>query len=339
MKFSYLVSSTALSLFFSDGSELLLGKHDRNYNSIVNLLMKKINEEITKADEAFIKELAEPGNFMKKASNGQMRLLDGQPQLKTDSGWVAIDAEVHDRFTQFLDSNTPLEPFIKFYESLNNNPSWNSRGQLFNFINNREMPVLPTGEVIGYKGVREDFMDIYSGSVHNYIGAEISMERKNVDDNPDHGCSYGYHVGSHNYANSWRGSEGKLLLVAFFPEDAVSVPHDSTEKLRVCKYRVIADITKRPHALDEPAYTADGDSVKTVEKYEEQSELLDHSDTNLAGFKTLQAKTWLYKKLNQGKNPRISKFLGKFHLQEEDFDSLFESDDIYVHWNGRIYSN
>lgn len=339
-RFSYIISTSALSLFYSDGTEQLIEKSDRNYHAIINFLMEKIaskNEEVSQSEETLLKELGEPNKFVEEASNGLMRLEKGLPQIKDAAGkWVNIDHEVHERFMHFVDKGTPLEPFIKFYSQLNANPSWNSRGQLFLFIDNKTMPILPTGEVIGYKGVREDFMDIYSGKVHNYIGATIKMERRSVDDNPDNCCSYGYHIGSHRYANSWRGDEGKLLLVAFSPADAVSVPHNASDKLRVCKYRVLADITNRPHELTEAAYTASGESVSELKPYVNEDEDWDYAQSDLTGFKFIQAKSWLYRKLNQGKEPKATKFKAKFDLDEDDFESLLSVGDILVNEEGRI---
>ena len=48
-----------------------------------------------------------------------------------------------------------------------------------------------------------------------------------------------------------------MLIVEFDPEDAVSVPTDCDfQKLRVSKYRVVADITDTRKELDKPVYEA-----------------------------------------------------------------------------------
>ncbi len=65
------------------------------------------------------------------------------------------------------------------------------------------------------------------------------------------------HIGSYDYANSWSGDDGRLLLVEFDPQDAVSVPTDCDfQKLRVCKYKVVADITDSRQELDKVVYEA-----------------------------------------------------------------------------------
>ena len=54
-----------------------------------------------------------------------------------------------------------------------------------------------------------------------------------------------------------RRVQGSLLLVEFDPQDAVSVPTDcSFQKLRVSKYKVIADISDTRKELDKAVYQA-----------------------------------------------------------------------------------
>ena len=135
------------------------------------------------------------------------------------------------------------------------NPSFSSREQAYKFLEHKGMPLTADGNVLGYKGVREDYKDKWSGKFSNHVGAELSMERTQVDDNINHGCSAGFHVGSHEYADSWASSDGKLMLVEFSPEDIVSVPHDCQyAKLRVCKYRVVSECFDRKILDDSGVY-------------------------------------------------------------------------------------
>ena len=96
-----------------------------------------------------------------------------------------------------------------------------------------------------------------SHQIFNGVGETIEVQRRCVDDNKDHHCSHGLHVGSYDYANSWAGDNGRLLLVEFDPQDAVSVPTDCNfQKLRVSKYKVVADITDSRAELDKAVYEA-----------------------------------------------------------------------------------
>jgi hypothetical protein len=91
---------------------------------------------------------------------------------------------------------------------------------------------------LAYKGVRDDYTDWYSGRFSNNIGEVLEMNRNQVCDDANLGCSSGFHAGTHDYAKGY-GDGGHLMMVEISPTDVVSVPHDSDcQKLRVCKYEV-----------------------------------------------------------------------------------------------------
>jgi len=162
-------------------------------------------------------------------------------------------------------------PLTNYISRLMENPSSNSVEQLYTFLGYRSLPITPDGKVLGYKGVQDDFWSntgnadtiVVQGETNerhqilNEVGATIEVKRRCVDDNKDNHCSYGLHIGSYDYANSWASSSGRLLLVEFDPQDAVSVPDDcSYQKLRVSKYKVVADITDSRVELDKAVYEA-----------------------------------------------------------------------------------
>jgi hypothetical protein len=161
-------------------------------------------------------------------------------------------------------------PLVNYIQRLMENPSSNSVEELYTFLGYRSLPITPDGKVLGYKGVQEDFYSstgnadtiVVQGQtnerhqIFNGVGETIEVQRRCVDDNKDNHCSYGLHIGSYDYAHGWSGG-GKLLLVEFDPQDAVSVPTDcSFQKLRVSKYKVVADITDTKKELDKAVYEA-----------------------------------------------------------------------------------
>lgn len=133
----------------------------------------------------------------------------------------------------------PIEPMLKFLENLMLNPSYQSRKELYGFLEKYQMPITPDGRFYAYKWVREDFRDAHSGTFDNTPGKIVSMPRSEVDDNRDRTCSSGLHVCSRGYS---RFSQ-LLLLVAVNPKDVVSIPSDYQDsKMRVCEYEVITQV-------------------------------------------------------------------------------------------------
>lgn len=140
---------------------------------------------------------------------------------------------------------------IKFMERLALNPSERSREMLFTWTEAKELTIDSEGFIIGYKGVGAKMLSVHSGTasvdgveitgqIPNFVGSVITMDRAKVEDDPNKGCSYGLHVGSYQYAQTYARS-GFLLEVQIDPADVVSVPRDSAfQKLRCCKYVVLA---------------------------------------------------------------------------------------------------
>tara|TARA_A100001011_G_C14300927_1_gene840748 strand:- start:1755 stop:2942 length:1188 start_codon:yes stop_codon:yes gene_type:complete len=162
-------------------------------------------------------------------------------------------------------------PLVNFITRLQSNPSANSVNELYSFLSYKQLASTPEGMVYGYKGVQKDYWSstgnadtiVTQGETNerhqilNEVGATIEVARRCVDDNKDNHCSFGLHVGSFDYADSWAGQDGRLLLVEFDPADAVSVPTDCDfQKLRVSKYKVISDITDTRKELNKPVYEA-----------------------------------------------------------------------------------
>ena len=214
------------------------------------------------------------------------------------------------------------------------NPSSNSIEELYTFLGYRSLPITPDGKVLGYKGVQNDFWSttgnadtiVVQGETNenhqilNEVGATIEVQRRCVDDNKDNHCSFGLHIGSYDYADGWAGCGGRLLMVEFDPQDAVSVPTDcGFQKLRVSKYKVIADISdtrkelqKSVYQANKPIYGSTDDSDCCEDEdcdYDCDFELGDDEDdeddwdeTNTA---RLAIRNYVEGKLDQGVQPSV----------------------------------
>ena len=195
-------------------------------------------------------------------------------------------------------------PLTNFITRLQANPSANSVNELYSFLSYKSLATTPEGKVLGYKGVQGNYWSstgnadtlVIQGETNerhqilNEVGATIEVARRCVDDNKDNHCSFGLHVGSFDYADGWAGQDGKLLLVEFDPQDAVSVPTDCDfQKLRVSKYKVISDITDTRKELDKPVYEANkpiygSDDDVDYDDYDEEDDYLDELDEDVDNF-------------------------------------------------------
>ena len=181
------------------------------------------------------------------------------------NGFVKYNGEVVDttltkRILQFMREGLPFEPLVKFFENLMLNPSYRARQELYDFLENKNLPITEDGCFMAYKAVNSNYMDKWSGSINNSVGQVVEIDRGKVDDDREMGCSHGLHCGALDYVRSY-GSEGggdHVMIVKIHPADAVSVPSDCEfMKLRTCKYEVLSE-TEWADELRKPLYAPDG---------------------------------------------------------------------------------
>lgn len=143
----------------------------------------------------------------------------------------------------------PVDPLLAFLSKLLDNPSKRSRDQVWRFVSTNNIVVDPSGDLIFYKRVNNDYFDVHTGVTHCYKpGYVVAMDRREVDDDPESTCSTGLHVCSYEYLKSFGGD--RTVLCRVNPADIVSVPIDyENTKLRVCKLLVMQEVDN-PTPLD-----------------------------------------------------------------------------------------
>lgn len=175
--------------------------------------------------------------------------------------------ELHNSYTtRILEAQKngfPITPMVAFFENLLQNPSAKSISELPDFLMNRNLPLTEDGCFLAYKSVRSDWYSKAKGDgslvlisgkevdgrIYNAVGEVIECARNQVDDDRDHECSKGLHVGGLAYSGPggwYNKSDDNVVIVKVNPKDVVSVPKDhNAQKVRVCKYEVIG-VYERP---------------------------------------------------------------------------------------------
>jgi hypothetical protein len=281
-KVPYMYSEDVITIFW-EGKPYSLRKDHPNFQNAKNAILEGDYEslggliDITKSVEDFIE--------------GDIEVREEVVYYKNHRLHGVVVEKLLEMLRSGMKDNAPL---VNFITRLQSNPSANSVNELYSFLSYKSLPTTPEGKVLGYKGVKGDFYSstgnadtiVVQGEVNdshqilNEVGATIEVARRCVDDNKDNHCSYGLHVGSYDYANSWAGSDGRLLVVEFDPEDAVSVPTDCNfQKLRVSKYKVVNDITDDRKEYDKPVYEANKPIYDEVEDdYDDDDDYVDDAE-------------------------------------------------------------
>ena len=280
-KLAYNLSEDSITIYY-DGKPHTIRKDNANFSALRSALFEARYEDVP--------ELLDIEKAVEDFVEGEVEVRDEVVYYK---GKHRLHGVVVDKLLDMLRSGMKdSTPITNYIGRLMENPSSNSVDELYTFLGYRSLPITPDGKVLGYKGVQDDFWSntgnadtiVLQGEtnerhqIYNGVGETIEIQRRSCDDNKDNHCSHGLHIGSYDYANGWSGSDGRLLLVEFDPQDAVSVPTDCDfQKLRVCKYKVVADITDSRKELDKVVYEPN----KPI--YGSDRDHYDHDDSEVEG--------------------------------------------------------
>jgi len=127
--------------------------------------------------------------------------------------------------------------------------------ELLHFLKKIDLPILADGSFLAYKRLIHRgggvYVDPHSKRVFQRIGDVVEMDEKLVNPNRRIECSQGIHVGTRRYMGSFHASaEGSgTCLVLIQPEDVICVPQREADKMRVCRYVLLGDLSNKAHEL------------------------------------------------------------------------------------------
>lgn len=275
MNFSYIINQAGIVLFL-DNKPVKLEKGSSQYAKIIEAFDLPENQQ-----EAAIRKALE--KTAERAEKNGFKISPEEVSYKGETLPKALAEKVRSIHREGL----PLNLFEKFWQNIQDNPSSSSVRELYDFLAYKELPITDDGCFLAYKGLESDFWSISGnkdtkvvkgqiddrGRILNSVGAEIEVKRRDVDDNRDHHCSFGLHVGSLDYARGF--ARGSVVVVKVNPKDVVSVPTDyNCQKCRVSAYKVVSVFEQEIKA---PVVDEDNEPVQneTVQKRSEFVERVD----------------------------------------------------------------
>lgn len=250
-KVHYLYTNGSLTLHYS-GQTKVVAKDDDRFEKVMALIRAgklDVSEGIPEAVDPTI-QFAKAG----------IEIEEGLLKVKG----MAMPPELNARIMAYKSEKIPFQSLLNFWENLQKNPSFHTRQMLFKFLENQGHSITEDGCFIGYRGVRDDFMDKHSGTFNNSPGQTCKMARELVNDDHTQSCSHGLHVGGFEYAKSFGP---KLVIVKVNPMNVVAVPDAyAGNKLRVCEFEVLSEAQA---ALQETVVSNKGTKI---EKFEEEDD-------------------------------------------------------------------
>lgn len=211
--------------------------------SKTHITYQKVLDAIKASDWDLVKNIIEPVKVVLNYGKGNVSVQGDQLYWKGKP----MNNGLATRMIGMLQDEFPIEPMVNFMDNLMQNPSHRAVNELYGFLEKNDLPITPDGYFLAYKKVRNDYMDIHSGTFNNNVGFICEMERNTVDDDKDKTCSTGLHFCSQEYLNHFGGSDSRTMILKINPCDVVSIPSDyNNSKGRACKYVVIGELGVNP---------------------------------------------------------------------------------------------
>lgn len=148
-----------------------------------------------------------------------------------------------------MGSTVGVENFLKRLGAVINERS-HSVQDLLKFMERGDLPIADDGSIIIYKILRRDgkaYVDCHTRQVKQWIGAYVHMDARLVDHDRRNECSNGLHVARRGYISQFSGDVCVLAKLA--PEDVIAVPNYDANKMRVCGYHIIHELTDPQYKL------------------------------------------------------------------------------------------
>jgi len=259
MSFPYIVQGSNITVVIGTTPHTVSKNHIA-YNKLLNAI--KAGEWET------VQDIIEPKQVVLDFGQGNVSIQGDKIFWK--------GREMHNALTKrmvaMIQEDFPVDPLVAFMENLMENPSKRAVNELYGFLEKNTLPITSDGCFLAYKKVRQDYLDVHSGTVLNkpavYMTDEdraalaeaagknnevtvevvddvtvVSMDRNLVDDDQNRTCSTGLHFCSKDYLSVFGGE--RIVILKINPRDVVSIPNDYNDsKGRCARYEIVDEIDK-----------------------------------------------------------------------------------------------
>jgi hypothetical protein len=255
----YVIKTGGSISLYLNGESLTVNIDHPNYSKVVDALKS--------GDHSKIDSLVNIAKAVTNYAKGGVRIENGTVYF----GTFALHNTLTNRILKMMNEGFKFDHMTRFLENLVQNPSSRAVNETYTFLENYGLPITDDGCFLAYKAVNRDYLDIFSRTIDNSIGATPSMPRFQVDETYERDCSTGLHVGALDYVvqyghftkgQSVSPTGNRLLIVKVNPRDVVSVPkYENHPKMRVSTYTVVSEINDVVKELDKIVYTSNAQEL------------------------------------------------------------------------------
>lgn len=294
-EYSYIIGVSSLTVVI-DGNPYIVYEDHPKFTEITKAIIDKASIEkiLMLIDNTEIRDFVCQDKFVREG----LVIKNGTAYLDDE----VISEELADQITKHFNLGFPCDPIVNFIRKVRKNPSYRIREQLWKFIkaceNSGGFTIAEDGDIIAYKIVCDDFMDIHSRQFDNTPGNIVEMPRRDVDDDPNNTCSCGLHFCAYSYLESYRHTANdRIILVKVNPEDVVSIPRDyNYSKARCCRYEVVQEVHEKKV---DPVYVPDEEIRSFIAQHSNKNLTATYNEimhTNRKKFKTKKHAEHVYRR-------------------------------------------
>lgn len=135
---------------------------------------------------------------------------------------------------------------------------------VFRFMQRGDMQVTDSGDIVAYKALKlvsdnaynklkdapaRQYVDCHSKKVYQWVGSIVQMDESLVDRSRTTECSNGLHIARRGYLRNGFGNADIVTLVLIAPEDIIAVPNYDANKIRVCRYTIVHELSQAQKQL------------------------------------------------------------------------------------------
>jgi hypothetical protein len=295
-------NNNTLSVFL-DGDTYTIDRSHSRFDSMYQAILDNDTEEL--------KKLIKIKESIAEFSKGNIKVVDGVLLYKEKP----IHNSLSSRIIEIMREGFNISPLLNFMENLMENPSFRAVNELYGFLDSCSLPITDDGCFLAYKKVRNDYFDIYTGTMSNAVGNTLQMERNLVNENPEQTCSHGLHVCSQSYLEHYSSSDNdRVVVVKVNPKDVVAVPVDyNNAKMRVCEYIVVDEVFNGDKIKD--FYVRDEFDEDEFDEDEFDEDEFDEDEFDETNYNCDEIQTDMFEDL-----------LNKFEEEDEDDDEEEDED-------------
>jgi len=237
----YTKTKTSISLVINWVSQVIPHTH-HNFDAICAAV-----EDPNTTEDDLIK-LIDLNAGLRGVAGSDIQIVNGKLYFR---GYECNDS-LAQLITSFYKNGTPeaAAPFENFMLKVRANPDPRAAQGLFDWVVAGKLPITPQGDILAWKGVREDYYSIKSGKkgrLLHTVGSVVEEPRTDCDSNPNQTCSRGIHFASLEYIKNghYVGGGSRIMAVAISPEDVVAFPNDyNLSKGRCCRLMVVGEVPR-----------------------------------------------------------------------------------------------